>query len=130
MNILPRRYQYLNQLLKECSPNLPLKWIDSFLTEFLKYTDINDAWFLWEELKNINFNELTKYDKEFIKGLQDMVMEYFVEMEQGTETTDYYFYLYTILYMKAFPNTKLNNEWMQHTHICLNELQSYLQNLI
>lgn len=130
MNIIPRRYQYLNQLLKECSSNLPIVWIETFLKEFTKYTSRTESWFLWEELKELTMVNLTKHDKDFIKGLQDMVMEYFIEMEQGTETTDYYFYLYTILYMKTFPNTPLNIEWTNHTDNCLNELQNYLKNLI
>jgi hypothetical protein len=127
---LPRRYQYLNELLKDSSSNLPIQWIESFLKEFVNYTSVDKAWFLWEELQELQLNNLTTVDKTYVKGLQDMVMEYFIEMEQGTETTDYYFYLYTILYMKTFPNTSFNVEWMQHTDSRLNELQNYLKNLI
>ena len=96
----------------------------------MNYTSVDKAWFLWEELQELQLNNLTTVDKTYIKGLQDMVMEYFIEMEQGTETTNYYFYLYTILYVKTFPTTKFNLEWMQHTHNRLNELQNYLKNLI
>lgn len=130
MDILPRRYQYLNTILKECSPNLPFVWIEKFIKEFINYTNSTEAWFLWEELKQMMLSNLTKYDKDFIKGLQDMVMEYFIEMEQGTETTDYYFYLYTILYVKTFPDTPINLEWTNHTDTRLNEQQNYLKNLI
>lgn len=129
-NMLPRRYQYLNEMLTECSPHIPLQWIQSYMKMFMKNIPHKDVEYLWNDLRLLSLNSLTPNDKKFIKGLQDVVMETIIEMEHGSDTTEYYFYLYTILYVKTFPENNVKLEWVHHKDKCLNDMQNYIKNYI
>jgi len=97
---------------------------------FMKNIPHTDVEYLWNDLRLLSLNSVTPNDKKFIKGLHDVVMETIIEMEHGSDTTEYYFYLYTILYIKTFPENNVKLEWVHYKDKCLNDMQNYIKNYI